>query len=48
MSSFVPLVFSTFGGMSGCTHVVYKRLGYLLSLKRVFLTAVSWAGYVVV
>ena len=34
MSSFVPLVFSTFGRMSGCTHVVYKHLGYLLSLKR--------------
>ena len=34
MSSFVPLVFSTFGGMSGCTHVVYKCLAYLLSLKR--------------
>ena len=32
-SSFVPLVFSTFGGMSGCTHVVYKCLAYLLSLK---------------
>ena len=28
LSSFVPLVFSTFGGMSGCTHVVYKRLAY--------------------
>ena len=26
MGSFVPLVFSTFGGMSGCTNVVYKRL----------------------
>ena len=34
MGSFVPLVFSTFGGMSGCTNVVYKRLAYLLSLKR--------------
>ena len=34
MGSFVPLVFSTFGGMRGCTNVVYKRLAYLLSLKR--------------
>ena len=34
MGSFVPLVFSTFGGMSGCTNVVYKCLAYLLSLKR--------------
>ena len=34
MGSFVPLVFSTFNGMSGCTNVVYKRLAYLLSLKR--------------
>ena len=34
MGSFVPLMFSTFGGMSGCTNVVYKRLAYLLSLKR--------------
>ena len=33
MGSFVPLVFSTFGGMSGCTNVVYKCLAYLLSLK---------------
>ena len=30
---FVPLVFSTYGEMSGCTHIVYRRLGYLLSLK---------------
>ena len=30
MDSFVPLVFSTFGGMSGCT----KHLAYLPSLKR--------------
>ena len=34
MGSFVLLVFSTFGGMSWCTNVVYKRLAYLLSLKR--------------
>ena len=34
MGSFVPLVFSTFGVMSGCTNFVYKRLAYLLSLKR--------------
>ena len=34
MGSFVPLVFSTFDGMSGCTNVVYKRPAYLLSLKR--------------
>ena len=33
LSSFVPLVFSTFGGMTGCTHTVYKRLAYLLSLE---------------
>ena len=33
MASFTPLVFSTSGGMSGCTNVFYKRLGYLLSLK---------------
>ena len=31
MGSFVPLVLSTFGGMS---NVVYKQLAYLLSLKR--------------
>ena len=34
MGSLVLLVFSTFGGMSGCTNVVYKRLAYFLSLKR--------------
>ena len=33
MASFTPLVFSTSGGMSGCTNVFYKRLAYLLSLK---------------
>ena len=33
MSSFVPLVFSTFGGISGCTDVVHTFLSYLLSLK---------------
>ena len=37
LSSFVPLVFSTSGGVSGCTHIVYKRLAYLLSMA--FLTA---------
>ena len=34
MASFTPLVFSTSGGMSGCTNVFYKRLAYLLSLKK--------------
>ena len=34
MASFTPLVFSTSGGMSGCTNVFYKRLTYLLSLKK--------------
>ena len=47
LSSFVHLVFSTFGGMSGCTHVVYKCLVYLLSLRGVSLTVVSWLGCVV-
>jgi len=34
--AFVPLVLSTFGGMSGCTQVVYscKRLASLFSLKK--------------
>ena len=34
MASFTPLVFSTFGGVSGATNVFYKRLGYLLSTKK--------------
>ena len=34
MGSFTPLVFSTFGGVSGATNVFYKRLGYLLSTKK--------------
>ena len=34
MASFTPLVFSTFGGVSGATNVFYKRLGYLLSIQR--------------
>ena len=34
MSSFTPLVFSIFGGMSKCTAVAYKRLADLLSVKR--------------
>ena len=34
MASFTPLVFSTSGGMSGCNNVFYKRLAYLLSLKK--------------
>ena len=42
-------MFSTFGGMSGCTNVVYSA--YLLSLRRgvpgVFLTVVLWPGYAV-
>ena len=44
MGSFVPLVFSTFGGMSGCTNVVYKRLAYLLSLKRgvLYSSVMAW------
>ena len=34
MASFTPLVFSTSGGMSGCTNIFYKRLAYLFSLKK--------------
>ena len=34
MASFTPLVFSTSGGMSGCTNVFFKRLAYLFSLKK--------------
>ena len=32
--SFSPLVFSTSGGMGASTTVTYKRLAFLLSLKR--------------
>ena len=44
MGSFTPLVFSTFGGISGCTSIFYKRLAYLLSLKREvpYSSAMSW------
>jgi len=35
MGSFIPLVFSTFGGMGGAATTVYKRLASrLLSAKR--------------
>ena len=34
MASFTPLVFSTSGGMSGCTNLFFKRLAYLFSLKK--------------
>ena len=34
LASFTPLVFSTSGGMSGCTNVFFKRLAYLFSLKK--------------
>ena len=34
MSSFTPLVFSTSGGMNGCSNVFFKRLAYLFSLKK--------------
>ena len=34
MASFTPLVFSTSGGMSGCTNVFFKRLAYMFSLKK--------------
>ena len=44
MGSFTPLVFSTFGGISGCTSIFYKRLAYLLSLKREvpYSSVMSW------
>ena len=43
-SSFTPLVFSTFGGVSGATNVFYKRLGYLLSTKKNidYSSVISW------
>jgi len=34
MGSFTPLVFSTFGGMGHASAVFYKRLAFLVSLKR--------------
>ena len=34
MSSFTPLVFSMFGGMSKSTAVAYKRLADLISVKQ--------------
>jgi len=34
MGSFTPLVFSTFGGMGHASTVFYKRLAFLVSLKR--------------
>ena len=30
MSSFIPLVFSTFGGMDHATAVFYRRLAFLV------------------
>ena len=47
MGSFTPLVFSTFGGISGCTSIFYKRLAYLLSLKREVPYSSVMSGYVV-
>ena len=34
MDSFTPLVFSTFGGMGSAATTVYKRIAFLLSVKR--------------
>ena len=34
MSSFTPLVFSTFGGMNGTSTTVYKQLASLLAAQR--------------
>ena len=44
MGSFTPLVFSTFGGIGECTSIYYKRLAYLLSLKREvpYSSVMSW------
>ena len=44
MASFTPLVFSTFGGISGATKVFYKRLADLLSVKKSldYSTVMSW------
>ena len=41
MASFTPLVFSTSGGMSGCTNIFYKRLAYLFSLKK-YSNVMAW------
>ena len=47
MASFTPLVFSTTGGMSGCTNVFLKRLAYLFSLKKKlnFGNVMAWLRY---
>ena len=39
-----PLVFSTFGGISGATKVFYKRLADLFSVKKSldYSTVMSW------
>ena len=43
IASFTPLVFSTSGGMSGCTNVFYKRLAYLFSLKKLdYVNVMAW------
>ena len=44
MASFTPLVFSTFGGISGATKVFYKRLADLISVKKSldYGTVMSW------
>ena len=44
MASFTPLIFSTFGGISGATKVFYKRLADLLSVKKSldYSTVMSW------
>ena len=34
MGSFTPLVFSTFGGMGNATAVFYRRLAFLVSLRK--------------
>ena len=43
MASLTSLVFSTSGGMSGCTNVFFKRLAYLFSLKKLdYGNAMAW------
>ena len=44
MGSFIPLVFSTFGGMGGAATTAYKRLASLLAAKRdhSYSSVVSW------
>ena len=44
MGSFTPLVFSTFGGMGHASTVFYKRLAFLVSLKRgvPYSSVMSW------